>query len=85
MARKPHKLRPDVAEVAFRVFQEAVGEAPRTVPPAERATRNREAVRLGSIGGKKGGAARKKSLTRAERSNIAREAAKSRWARNKEG
>jgi hypothetical protein len=34
--RKPAKLRPDVAETAFRVYQDAIGEAPKTLPPAER-------------------------------------------------
>jgi hypothetical protein len=34
--KKAAKLRPDVAETAFRVFQEAIGEAPKTLPPNER-------------------------------------------------
>lgn len=33
MPKKPAKLRPDVAEIAFGVLQEAVGEAPTTLPP----------------------------------------------------
>ena len=33
MAKKPAKLRPDAAEIAFRVMQEATGEAPKTRPP----------------------------------------------------
>ena len=49
--KKPAKLRPDVAEVAFRVFQEATGEAPKTLPPSERLDRkekNVEAVKRGA-------------------------------------
>jgi hypothetical protein len=38
--RKPAKLRPDVAETAFRVMQEATGEAPKTLPPSERTVKN---------------------------------------------
>jgi signal transduction histidine kinase len=33
LKKKPAKLRPDVAETAFRVFQEAIVEAPKTLPP----------------------------------------------------
>ena len=36
------KLRPDVAETAFRVMQEAIGEAPKTLPPSERTEKNPE-------------------------------------------
>ncbi len=32
--KKPANLRPDVAETAFRVMQEATGERPKTRPPA---------------------------------------------------
>jgi len=50
----PHKLRPDVAETAFRVMQEAIGEAPKTKPPSERSEseRNPEAIKRGRVGGK---------------------------------
>lgn len=82
MRKRPEKLRQDVAEVAFRVFQEAVGESPRTAPPSERAEKSREAVRRGTLGGKKGGKARKKALTKAERVDIARKAARKRWGKD---
>ena len=42
--------RPDVAEVAFRVFQEAIGEAPKTLPPNERTEKNADAVKRGAKG-----------------------------------
>lgn len=45
----PKKLRPDVAETAFRVMQEAIGEAPKT-DPANR-PKNPDAVARGSKGG----------------------------------
>lgn len=43
-ASSPEKLRPDAAEVAFRVMQEAIGEAPKTLPPSERTEKNSDAV-----------------------------------------
>jgi len=58
-ARKPPKIRPDVAETAYRVMLEATGQAPKTAPPNEREAtdKNTEAVRRG----KKGGRPRRKS------------------------
>jgi hypothetical protein len=52
-ARTP-KLRPDVAETAFRVMLEATGQATKTVPPHEREAtdKNAEAVRRGKKGGR---------------------------------
>lgn len=79
MPKKPAKLRPDVAEVAFRVFQEAIGEAPKTLPPSERTEKNADAVQRGAKGGKKGGKARAAKLNGAARSAIARNAARTRW------
>jgi hypothetical protein len=82
MSKKPAKLRPDVAEVAFRVFQEAIGEAPKTLPPSERTEKNKEAVRRGALGGKRGGKARSHSLTKTERAEIARKGAEARWSKH---
>lgn len=81
MPKKAAKLRPDVAEVAFRVMQEAIGERPKTLPPDERTEKNREAVKRGAAGGKRGGKARARSLSKTRRSKIARNAAKARWAK----
>ena len=77
----PHKLRPDVAETAFRVMQEAVGEAERTLPPGDRPEeqKNPEAVKRGAKGGQKGGKARGRSLTPERRTEIAKRAAAKRW------
>jgi hypothetical protein len=59
MAKKPpkdgpRKLRPDVAETAYRVMQEAIGERPKTKPPGERSEEEKhpEAVSKGTKGGK---------------------------------
>jgi hypothetical protein len=82
MTKKPNKLRPDMAETAFRVMQEATGEAPKTLPPGEREEKNPEAVKRGSKGGKKGGKARAKKLTEEERSRAAITAARARWKKS---
>ena len=75
------KLRPDVAETAFRVMREAVGDAPKTLPPRERpkGERSAEAVTRGRSGGLKGGKARAAKLTKEARSGIAKKAATTRW------
>ena len=79
--KKPTKLRPDVAETAFRVMQEATGEAPRTLPPKERTEKNPEAVSRGKRGGQVGGKSRSAKLSEAERRAIAKRAADVRWRR----
>ncbi len=75
MPRSRPKLREDVAETAYRVFQEAVGERPKTLPPGERTAKNREAVKRG----RKGGNARAAKLSQRRLKAIGRKAAKSRW------
>jgi hypothetical protein len=77
--KRAPKLRPDVAETAFRVYQEAIAEAPKTLPPTERTEKNDEAVRRGALGGKKGGRARARTLTKSKRTNIAKKGAAARW------
>lgn len=73
----PDKLRPDVAETAYRVMLEATGQIPKTIP-GERA-KNPEAVKRGAKGGKKGGRARAQSLTVERRKEIAKRAGETRW------
>jgi hypothetical protein len=53
----PDKLRPDVAETAYRVMLEATGQAPKTQPGEGK--KNPEAVKRGRAGGKRGGTAKK--------------------------
>jgi hypothetical protein len=82
--KKPAKLRPDVAENAFRVYQEAIGLAQKTLPPDERTEKNPDAVKRGAEGGKRGGKSRAKSLSKSRRSSIARDGARARWKKRKE-
>ena len=57
-------------QIAARVVAEAIGERPK----------NEAAVSLGRLGGLKGGKARAEKLTPEQRSEIARKAARKRWA-----
>ncbi len=81
MAKKPVKLREDMAETARRVFLESIGEAPKTMPPEERTEKNPEAVERGRKGGRVGGRVRGAKLTKTEREQSARNAAAKRWER----
>ncbi len=75
MPKRPRRPR-DPNELAFQVFQEAIGEAPSLEPEREK---NPAAVALGKLGGAKGGKARADALTPEQRSDIARLAARARW------
>lgn len=77
MPKKSAKLRPDVAETAFRVMLEATGQSPKTLPGE--GPKNADAVKRGAKGGMKGGRARAKKLSKGRRSEIARQAAAKRW------
>jgi hypothetical protein len=81
--KKPAKLREDMAETARRVFLESVGEAEKTLPPAERVEKNPEAVERGKKGGKKGGRVRAEKLTERERTKSATIAALARWKKGR--
>lgn len=77
---KRSSKREDVNQSAFRTLQEATGEKPKTPPmPAPEPKKNPAAVELGRLGGLKGGKARAKALTKAQRSEIAKNAAAKRW------
>ena len=70
----------DPNQLAHLIGQIATGEVKEEVQPD---TRNPAAVALGALGAAKGGQARAKSLTKAERVKIAKKAAKSRWKKKK--
>jgi hypothetical protein len=77
MPKRPRRPR-DPNELAFQVFQEAIGEAP---PPEQEKEKNPAAVALGKLGGAKGGHARAAKMTSEERREAARKAARARWGR----
>jgi hypothetical protein len=75
---------PDVNSIAFRVMQEATGQAEKTGPDSLAAVtveKNPAAVELGRLGGIKGGKARADALSPKKRKAIAKKAAKARWAK----
>lgn len=74
MPKRSSKL--DLNQLAKRLVDEATGEEPITPAPPEK---NKAAQELGRLGGLKGGAARAKSLTKEQRSEIAKKAAAARW------
>jgi hypothetical protein len=81
--RKPTKEH-DFAVTAFRVVQEATGQAePKQEKPQPESKpdtgKNPNAVALGRLGGLKGGKARLTKMTAEQRQEIARVAANARW------
>jgi hypothetical protein len=76
MTTRPKKL--DLNQLAKHIVDQATGETPIVPAPPEK---NKAAQELGRLGGKKGGAARAKSLTAEQRSEIAKKAAATRWAK----
>jgi hypothetical protein len=64
----------DINQNAFSIVQQVSGEAPK------QPEKNPAAVALGRLGGLKGGKARAASLSKKERSEIAKRAAAARWA-----
>ena len=67
----------DVNQLAASIVSQTTGEA-RSV----NTTKNPAAVALGRLGGLKGGKARAKRLSPAQRKRIARKAAKARWGKS---
>lgn len=80
MPKRPSKLPADPNRRAFAILQEATGEAPPELNK-EGKPKNPAAVALGKLGGKKGGKARAAKLTKKQRSEAAKKAARARWAK----
>lgn len=75
---KRKKKEHDFSLTAFRVVQEATGEA-EPLPEKPKPKKEFDAKGLGHKGGLKGGRARAAKLTPEQRSEIARKAARTRW------
>jgi hypothetical protein len=76
--------RPDPNELAKSIVDQLTGSAPRPsepadAPPPSEPEKNPAAVALGRLGGKKGGPARAKALSKKRRAEIAKKAAVARW------
>jgi hypothetical protein len=72
----PKRSSKDINETAFNIVQQATGQT----APEPKPQKNPAAVALGRLGGMKGGKARADSLSKKRRAEIARNAAKKRWA-----
>ncbi len=72
MPKRSSKRPQDVNVLAADIVEQATGD-----------DKNPHAVALGRLGGLKGGKARAKKLTSAERREIARKAAQARWSRRR--
>jgi hypothetical protein len=80
MPERSRKRPRDLNRLASEIVDEATGEAkPRSQEPAK----DPAAVELGRRGGLKGGKARARKLSAEKRREIARRAAKARWASQK--
>jgi hypothetical protein len=71
----PAKKKRDLNQLAARITEIATVGPPQEVA----STKNETAAALGSRGGRKGGPARAKKLSKKRRSEIAKKGAKARW------
>lgn len=82
MPKRSSKPRPvDLNLLAASIVQEATSPKPTEEPARQK---NPAAVALGRLGGKKGGPARAKALSKAKRKAIAKKAAAIRWGKTKD-
>ena len=82
MPKRSSKKKPgpqDVTELAKSSVEGATSDEPPEDEPEDTTGKNPAAVALGKLGGKKGGPARAKKLSKKRRSEIAKKAAKARW------
>ena len=83
MPKRPRKKRPrDVSQLGKMIVDISTGEVA-DEEPQEGPPKNPAAVALGKLGGKKGGLARAKKLSKKRKSEIARKAAQARWKKAK--
>ena len=77
--RSSKKKQRDPQQIARDVLDAVVPDAEPDEESPESGAKNPAAVALGRLGGKKGGPARAKKLTKQQRSEIAKKAAAARW------
>lgn len=83
MPKRSRKRLPDPAELAFAVVQSLDPPEQPAAPPDD--GKDPAAVALGRKGGLKGGKARAKAMTKAERVASAKKAAAARWKSHRSG
>ncbi|MCC6543262.1 MAG: hypothetical protein IT392_02015 [Nitrospirae bacterium] len=77
MPKRTSKKESDINILASKIVEEATKEPAKEIM----SEKNPAAVALGRLGGKKGGPARAKALTKEQRKDIARKAAQVRWSK----
>ena len=77
MVKRDSSNKPGSDEVALPPPEQGTASA----AASDQSGKNPAAVQLGRLGGKKGGPARARKLTQEQRTQIARKAAQTRWAR----
>lgn len=78
--RSSKKKRPrDINQLAKAIVDDATGEGDEEGASEQDEGKNPAAVALGRLGGRKGGKARAAKLTKEQRSEIAKKAARARW------
>ena len=83
MPKRSSKKSRDPNELAKEIVDRATGQD-QAQPEDEQPKKNPAAVELGRLGGKKGGPARAKKLTKKRRSDIAKKAANARWGKKEQ-
>lgn len=78
MLKHPRRPR-DPFALAVQIGQEATGQRPKPSPPL-----SSEMARRGAMGGRKGGKARARALTKSQRAAIAKKGATARWGKVKQ-
>ena len=85
MPKRSSKKQKDTQELARQVLDTVVPDAEPAPAEEPEKEKNPAAVALGRLGGKKGGPARAAKLTKEQRSEIARKAARARWSKHQTG
>lgn len=82
MPKRSSKKEPaDINQIAKSIVDQATSE---DTPELTENGKNAAAVALGRLGGKKGGPARAKKLSKERRSEIAKKAAEARWSKEQQ-
>jgi hypothetical protein len=81
MRRSSKPLPKDPNELAYKIVQLSTEEPDQVEQPKERSSISEYLSEIGRKGGLKGGPARAKKLSSKKRKEIARKAAKTRWAK----
>ena len=79
MQKRSRKKEVDLNGLAATIIEKATADQPVEETQPDDSGKNPAAVQLGRLGGLKGGKARAKNMTAAERSEAAKKAARARW------